>query len=268
MNCVTSVNSSIIWNGEILDEFSPGRGLRQGDPLSPYLFVLCMERLSILIENKHETGDWKGIKVARDSIDLTHLFFADDLILFGQATKANCRAMMQVLNEFCDISGQTVNLSKSKLYVSPNIDRNKARRLSIFCGIALTNDLGKYLGVPLLHKRSSKKHYKYLIEKVQGRLAGWKSNSLMLAGRATLIQASSATIPSYIMQTVDLPSSVCDKIDRINRNFLWGDSPIKKKIHLVNWNSVCKSKKQRRFRFAESQKPKIWLFLPNSGGTS
>lgn len=97
------------------------------------------------------TGDWKGIKISRNTDALTHLFFADDLVLFGQANISNCKAIMEVMNEFCMLSGQTVSLNKSKLFVSPNIPRNKARRLRNFCGIALTNDLGKYLGVPILH---------------------------------------------------------------------------------------------------------------------
>lgn len=67
MNCVSNVSTSIIWNGEPLPEFSPQRGLRQGDPLSPYLFVLCMERLSHLINNKVENGKWKGIAVSRNA---------------------------------------------------------------------------------------------------------------------------------------------------------------------------------------------------------
>lgn len=242
MNCVSSVKTSIHWNGEKLEDFSPGRGLRQGDPLSPYLFVLCMERLSILIEEKCTNGNWKGLKVSRDSTNLTHLFFADDLILFGQANLSTCKDIMEALTEFCKLSGQTMNLSKSKMFVSPNIPGYKARRLSNFCGIGLTNDLGKYLGVPLLHKRTNRDHFKHIIEKTHNRLAGWKSNTLLLAGRATLIQASSSTIPNYTMQTMHLPTNVCDKLDRLNRNFLWGVTPNKKKIHLVNWNTVCKNK--------------------------
>lgn len=201
MSCVTSVRTSILWNGETLDEFSPGSP-------PPYLFILCMERWSILIDDKCMNGNWKGIKVSRDSNAITHLFFADDLILFGQANHANCKDILEVFRDFSMLSGQTVNLSKSKLFVSPNIYHSKARWLSRTCGIALTNDFGKYLGVSLLLNKASKNHFNYIIEKVQTKLAGWKSNSLLLARRATLIQASSATIPSYTMQTMHLPISV------------------------------------------------------------
>lgn len=90
MNCVTSINTVVLWNGEALNEFSPGRELRQGDPLSPYLFVLCMERLSVLINREVDGNRWKGIKVSRNAPLLTHLFFVDDLILFGEDNFNTC----------------------------------------------------------------------------------------------------------------------------------------------------------------------------------
>lgn len=142
-------------------------------PLSPYLFVLCMERLSILIDTKCREGSWKGIKISKDSDELTHLFFADDLLIFGKANISNSKAIMEVLNEFCVLSGKTINLHKSKLLISSNVPRNRARRLSITCGIGLTNDLGTYIEVPLLHKRANKDHFKRIIEKVQSRLAAF-----------------------------------------------------------------------------------------------
>lgn len=172
MSCVTSVKSAILWNGEALEDFTPERGLRQGDPLSPYLFVLCMERLSALITNKVEEGSWKGIKVSRNVCPISHLFFADDLILFGQTNVNTCKAMMEVLKDFCDMSGQTINLSKFKLFVYPNMPRRRSRKLSEISGILLTADLGKYLGVPLLHTRVSKQHFNDLVEKGQKKLAG------------------------------------------------------------------------------------------------
>lgn len=145
---------------------------------------------------------------------------------------------MEVLNTFCDISGQTINFAKSKLFVSANINR----RLSNLCRIPLTNDLGKYLGIPLFHSRVNKNHFNQIIEKVQRTLSGWSSNTLMLAGRVTLAQSVTTTIPSYTMQTMKLPASVCEHLDRLNKNFIWGDTPDRKKLHLVKWDKVCKDK--------------------------
>ncbi|KAL7222108.1 hypothetical protein ACSBR1_023926 [Camellia fascicularis] len=130
----------------------------------------------------------------------------------------------------------TVWNKESKIFVSPNVDRHKAKELSDRCGIPLTSDLGKYLGVPLIHGRVSWRHYNGILNKMQMKLAGWKTSVLSLVGRTTLIQSVSSALPAYTMQTVAFPKRVCNDIDKMNRNFLWGDTLEKKKIHLVKWD--------------------------------
>ncbi|GMP55184.1 hypothetical protein CsSME_00020075 [Camellia sinensis var. sinensis] len=79
---------------------------------------------------------------------------------------------------------------------------------------------------------------------MQRRLVGWKSNLLSMSGRATLIKLVSSAIPSYTMQTMLIPKRVSNEIDRLNMNFLWGDTLERKRIHLVNWDVVCRMKSQ------------------------
>ena len=76
----------ISWNGELSEEFRPTRGVRQEDPLSPYLFVLCMERLSQLIVKEVQDGRWKAIQLGKDGPPISHIFFADNLVLFAKAS--------------------------------------------------------------------------------------------------------------------------------------------------------------------------------------
>ena len=121
MNCVTKVNSSMFWNEETVREFNLKKGLRQGDPVSPYHFVLCMERLSNLITLKVSSGDWKGTKASARGPAISHLFFADDLLLFAKADSRNCDTIMDVLNQFSNCPGLKIDLAKSKLFVSPNV---------------------------------------------------------------------------------------------------------------------------------------------------
>lgn len=82
MNYLSKASLSVVWNGQVLSPIAPKRGLRQGDPISPYLFVLCMERLSLLVNQRVEQGLWKPIKVANSGPHVSHLLFADDVILF------------------------------------------------------------------------------------------------------------------------------------------------------------------------------------------
>ncbi|GLT30193.1 hypothetical protein SLA2020_050080 [Shorea laevis] len=238
MFSVTSLQLSVLWNGEELPPFQPQRGLRQGDPLSPYLFIMVMEKLSHKIQSRMQTRAWKPFRLSRRGLALSHLFFADDLMLFCDASHTQVEVVMDCLQEFSSESGLHINLNKSKLYVSPNIQRHMAGAFSEACGIPLTSDLGIYLGVPILHGRSTASTYKYILEKIQIKLSNWKQKLLSLAGRRILVQSVTTAIPAYTMQSVLLPNSVCEAIDRLNRNFLWG-SDVANKPHLVGWNTVC-----------------------------
>ncbi|KAM1268507.1 hypothetical protein ACFX13_000857 [Malus domestica] len=114
-----------------------------------------------------------------------------------------------------------------------------ALELSRICGFPLTNDLGKYLGVPLIHSRITKNTNKGLVEKAQAWLFVWKVNSLSLAGRVTLVQSVTSVIPFYAMQTIKLPVTICDQLDRLNKNFVYGSTQSKNKVNLVKWSQVC-----------------------------
>lgn len=85
MECVTTSSLKVLWNGEPSDSFKPTRGIRQGDPLSPYLFVMCMERLYQTIEEAIVAKKWKPIRASRDDPVLSNLFFANNIILFAEA---------------------------------------------------------------------------------------------------------------------------------------------------------------------------------------
>lgn len=107
---------TVLWNGEQTESFRPARGLRQGDPLSPYLFVLCLERLCHQIELSVADKAWKPISLSRGGPKLSHICFADDLILFAEASVSQVRIIRKVLEKFCKASGQEVSLEKSKLF--------------------------------------------------------------------------------------------------------------------------------------------------------
>lgn len=121
MWCVKSSNLSILWNGEKLQPFKPTRGLHQGDPLSPYLFVFCMEMLALNVQYKVNQGVWKPIHVSRGGPGILHLFLTDDVLLFCQATVTQVQVVMDSLNDFCLASGLKVNFEKSKAMCSSKV---------------------------------------------------------------------------------------------------------------------------------------------------
>ena len=103
MSCVSTVSTSILFNGEALEPILPSRGIRQGDPLSPYLFILCMDFLGQLIEEKCNAKLWCPVKASQGGPAFSHLMFADDIMLFAKADGVNCLAIRDVLDEFCAV---------------------------------------------------------------------------------------------------------------------------------------------------------------------
>ena len=259
MSCVTTTSISILFNGSKLNSFKPSRGIRQGDPLSPYLFILCMEYLGALIEKECVAKRWIPIKASRENVAISHLFFADDLMLFAKVSKEGCEAIKDVLDVFCVESGQKISLEKSWIYFSPNVQSNIKDKACEYLGIHETTNIGRYLGFPLRHKGATRRQFNFVAERVISKLAGWKAKFLPFAGRTVLVKSVMTVIPNYVMQGVALPTHLCDKLDKINRDFLWGSSPEKRKLHLVGWNKIIKSKEEGGLGIQEAKAKNIAL---------
>ena len=116
--CISSVSYSILINGEPHGNIHPSRGLRQGDPLSPYLFLLCAEGLHSLIKKAESNGDMQGVSLCRGGPKITHLFFADDSLLFTKATTTACEKIQLILGQYEKASGQQVNHDKTTIFFS------------------------------------------------------------------------------------------------------------------------------------------------------
>jgi hypothetical protein len=109
MTAITSVRTNVKWNGVRADFFNLQRGIRQGDPISPYLFVICMDKLSHLISHEVHVGEWKPMKAGITGPLISHLMFADDLILFAEASAQQLNVVLNILGRFCQMSGQQVS---------------------------------------------------------------------------------------------------------------------------------------------------------------
>lgn len=183
--------------------------------------------------------EWKPICLSRGGPKLSHICFADDLILFAEASVSQIRVIRKVLERFCVASGQKVSLEKSNIFFSENVGRDLAKLISDESGIKSTKDLGKYLGMPVLHKRINKDTFGDVVARVSLRLSGWRGRFVSLAGRITLTKSVLSSIPIHMMTTIALPQSTLEKLDQMSRTFLWGSSPEKKKQHLIAWDKVC-----------------------------
>ncbi len=121
MMCIKSVSYSVLINGEQCGFFTASRGIRQGDSFSPYLFLLCAEGLSALFRKAERDSLIRGIAICRGGPRISHLFFADDSIVFCKATNANCAELQQLLSVYANASGQVVNTDKTTIFFSITI---------------------------------------------------------------------------------------------------------------------------------------------------
>ncbi|KAL5569589.1 hypothetical protein UlMin_026164 [Ulmus minor] len=242
MTCISSATMTILLNGSPVHKFSPKRGLRQGDPLFPYLFIIAMEVLSRLIQQKVDSGLISGFKISRHTPAIHHLFFADDVFLLGKCTFNEASQFKECLDTFCLWSGQSFNASKSNIFFNNLANRRVAGRITELMGFSRIAPNSVYLGLPLFRSGKSS-DFDYLIEQLDSKLAGWKSKVLSKAKRLVLVQSIAFALPIYTMQTAKIPASVCSKLDRRIRSFWWGISPNGgKSLCLKAWDAVCKPK--------------------------
>lgn len=163
----------------------------------------------------------------------------DDLLLFQEASVTQAQVMEVVLRNFCMFFGKKVNLSKSKVWYSKNTPHGTIHAITAQVGIPFTTNLERYFGFPLLPSRISSQHFQFLEEKIRAKLGQWQSKLLSRAAKLLLIQSVCSTITTYMMNVCKLPERTITTLERIHRNFFWGDTTAKRSIHVVGWEQIC-----------------------------
>lgn len=188
MSLVTSVSYSYQVNDFLSRKLIPNRGLRQGDPLSPYLFIMVFDVLSRLISKAHSNEAFKGIKLAPTAPYLTHLFFADDAIIFSDDNSALIYQLTSILNCFTKASGQMINTTKSGMICGAKVSEALKRNLFTITTFPTLNNPGKYLGIPADWGRAKSQGLSWVKEKVLARMEGLKGSPLNQAGKEVLLK--------------------------------------------------------------------------------
>ncbi|XP_062015373.1 uncharacterized protein LOC133731938 [Rosa rugosa] len=181
------------------------RGVRQGDPLSPDLFILCAEGLSSLIQHFVRQRWVKGMKLNPEAPVLHHLLFADDSFLFGTADEEECQHVHNILYTYEIASGQQINLQKSSVAFSRHLDLSRQLALAQILGVHCVDKHDRYLGLPTHVGRSKSAAFSYLKEKLSKMLISWRAKLLSGAGKEILIKAVSQTVPNYVMTSYMFP---------------------------------------------------------------
>nr|GEY55029.1 putative RNA-directed DNA polymerase, eukaryota, reverse transcriptase zinc-binding domain protein [Tanacetum cinerariifolium] len=146
LGCLHSTSSSILINGSPTREFNIQRGLRQGDPLSPFLFIIAMEGLHVAMEDVIVAGLYKGFKI--NTFNISHLFFADDALFIGDWSKNNIKSLALILECFHQVSGLKINFHKSNLF-GVGVPFNEVTVLASYAGCNALESPFSYLGLPI-----------------------------------------------------------------------------------------------------------------------
>ncbi|XP_048493141.1 uncharacterized protein LOC104908756 [Beta vulgaris subsp. vulgaris] len=236
-SCVMSASASILVNGSPTQPIKLQRGLRQGDPLSPFLFNLAVEPLNLLMKKGLNLGLWDGIASRPNGCIVSHLQYADDTIIFCPPSMDYLCNIKKTLIVFQIASGLSVNFHKSALY-GINVDQIwlESAAKALLCR---TGSLPfKYLGLPIGGNYSRIDTWNPIVDRMSKRLASWKGKMLSIGGRITLIKASLSSLPLYFMSLFPIPKGVIAKLVKIQRDFLWCGVEGKRAFPLVAWEKL------------------------------
>ncbi|CAA7061787.1 unnamed protein product [Microthlaspi erraticum] len=238
--CISSPYYSVSVNGELAGFFKGMKGLRQGDPISSSLFVLSMDILSKLMDKAFLSGLINPHPFCKDPL-VTHLSFADDVLIFFDGSENSLRGILQVLKEFEGTSGLALSLQKSCLFLDGN-NLDLTRQLASTFGLVHGSLPVRYLGLPLMPHKLRPQDYQPLIDKVRSRICSWTARQLSFAGRLQLIQSVIYSIINFWSAAFPLPKKCLDTLKRMCNSFLWNSTPDSARGARVSWASVCSPK--------------------------
>ena len=219
MSCIKSVSNAVFFNGEPVGHIKPTRGLRQGDPLSFYMFLLCAIGLQGLLHKAKSDGAIRGISICCNGPRISHLFFADDSVLFYHAKQAKCQVILNILASYERGSGKKINKDKTNLFFSTNTPQDVQESIQQLLGVPSIRNFEKYLVIPALVGRGKKQSFSYIKECVWKKLQGWKEKLLSQVSKEVLIKSMIQAIPTYAMSCFKLPKGLIHELETMIRKF-------------------------------------------------
>lgn len=240
--CISTASFAVLVNGETTDTSLYHRGLRQGDPMAPLLFVLVVQVLSRMWDRAQREGLISGFPIDIGGGHLSHLQYADDTVLFFSGPEEQFFTARFLLEMFHELSGIRVNFHKS-FVVGINTEEQAIQRVAVIMGCQVGKFPITYLGLPLSPRCIYSRDWDKIINRFETRLAGWKGRLLSYGGRLVLCHSVLDSLPTYFLSIFKIPKKVVRRLDSIRSNFFWGGQEGRRMgLHAVNWRRVCTSK--------------------------
>lgn len=200
-----------------------------------------MEWLSRSLNARISDGTLTTFSTKRGALPITHLLYADDILIFTKDCEQNIKSLMETLRHFCNTTGQVINHDKSEVIFSKHTSDD--RKSSILHGTLFTEmQLPiKYLGTPLIQGRIKITYFDELLQKLKQKISGWMRNLLSFAGRVTLVQSVLSSMSLHVMTVLPVPKTVLHKMESLIANFLWNHGS-QKRFHWIRYDLICRPK--------------------------
>ena len=234
LSCINLASYSILVNGVPKGDIWPSRGIRQGDPLSPYLFLIFFEALNCQLQQATKFKAIKGFSLCKNGLKISHLFFADDTLLFYLATKSDLDVIQSILVLYEQASSHKLNREKTTVFFSKATPDERKIEIINELKVSEMREYEKYLGLPAVVGRTKKASLNFIKERVWNKIQGWKEKLLSQAGMEVLLKAVVQAIPTFAMGCFKLPSGLLNNIEMMIRKFWWGQWGEQRKIHWKN----------------------------------
>ncbi|KAG6466651.1 hypothetical protein ZIOFF_075555 [Zingiber officinale] len=241
--CVTSSWFSVLVNGQLSGFFRSQRGLRQGDPISPFLFILAAELFSRGLEALFAAYPGMAYAIGCD-MRVSHLAYADDVVIFLNGSLDCVRRGKSFLDRYEAQTGQAINAGKSSFFPSRCISDRRRQQIAAVTGFGLGERPMLYLGVPIISGNKRTVHFAPLLAKIQRKFQGWNLSRLSHGGRLTLIQSVLSSLPVYLLQVTQPPLEVLKKLEGVFASFFWSSVGHDRKVHWVAWRDICRPKQE------------------------
>lgn len=236
---ICNIRYRVCINGFYSSEFRSSRGVRQGDPLSPLLFIMAQQILSYNLNKMMENGVIWPYRLGRHVTPISHLFYADDMLIFTNGRIRSLQRLRDLLKLYQEASGQEVNLQKSAFYASKKISRGRLTKIQRISGCYAKKLPFKYLGAPIYKGRCKCIFFEDIVGKIAKKLEGWKSRYLSFGGKITLIRSVLASLPIHVFSCMAVPLQVQRRIEGLMRTFLWSQQG-QSRMNRVSWKRICR----------------------------
>lgn len=240
--CVSTASFSVAVNGELAGFFPSARGIPQGCSLLPYLYVIVSNVLSNMLNQAAADGKF-GYHSRCKEVQLTHLSFADDILVFTDGTAVSLNGVLTVMDQFAGLSGLHINASKSFIFTA-GANSHHLIQAALEKGLTVATLPIRYLGMPLTTRVWSKTDYEPLIDKLRKKFLSWTHKALSFAGCLQLIKTTITSTVNFWSSAFILPKGCLDTIESMCAAFLWSGSPSVTYRAKVSWDDVCFPKEE------------------------